>query len=53
MGERMNEIVLCVCEQKTVCMLDGERSALHDTDECTYATLVHVGSNRQCHAVWD
>lgn len=53
MGERMNEIVLCVCEQKTVCMLDGERSTLHDTDECTYATLVHVGSNRQCHAVWD
>lgn len=52
MGERMKEIVLCVGE-KTVCMLDGERSTLHDTDECTYTTLVHVGSNRQCHAVWD
>lgn len=44
MGERMNEIVLCVCEQKTVCMLDGERSTLHDTDECTYATLGQTDS---------
>lgn len=47
--------LFCVClrAENCVCMLDGERSTLHDTDECTYATLVHVGSNRQCHAVWD
>lgn len=45
--------LFCVFASRKLCMLDGERSTLHDTDECTYATLVHVGSNRQCHAVWD
>lgn len=53
MKVRMREILFCfvlfcfrVQAEKRVCMLDGGGSTLHDTDECNYATLVHVGFNR-------
>lgn len=37
-------VCLCARAEGCVCMsVDGEGSTLHDTDECTPATSVHVG----------